>query len=142
VGASSYPDHSTGPLCYNTFDMAPALFVTSKIMRPQVLVRYVDNVAILDLAGRFVDTLSISDTVKGLIDKGALNLLVNLEKAKLIGNGTTGELVSCWVTAKKSGGTLKVLNPDKDEKHWLEVGKLDTVLDIYYDEQSAVLSFR
>ena len=142
VGASSYPDHSTGPLCYKTFDMAPALFVTSKVMRPQVSVRYVDNVAILDLAGRFVDTLSISDTVKGLIDKSALNILVNLEKATLIGNGTTGELVFCWVTAKKSGGTLKILNPDKDEKNWLEVCKLDTVLDIYYDEQSAVLSFR
>ncbi len=122
--------------------MSPPLYFTSKVARPQVSVRYVDNVAILDLAGRFVDTLSISDTVKSLINKGALNILVNLEKAKLIGNGTTGELVSCWVNAQKSGGTLKVLNPDKDEKHWLEVGKLDTVLDIYYDEQSAVLSFR
>jgi len=122
--------------------MVSALFFTSKVMRPQVSVRYVDNVAILDLAGRFVDTLSISDTVKGLIDKGTLNILVNLEKAKLIGNGTTGELVSCWSAAKKSGGTLKILNPDEDEKHWLDIGKLDRVLDIYYDEQSAVLSFR
>lgn len=122
--------------------MAAALFFTSKAMRPQVSVRYVDNVAILDLAGRFVDSLSINNTVKDLIDRGALNILVNLEKAKLIGNGTTGELVSCWITAKTNGATLKVLNPDKDEMHWLEVGKLDRILDIYYDEQSALSSFK
>jgi anti-anti-sigma regulatory factor len=111
-------------------------------MRTQVSVRQVDNVVILDLEGRFVDTLSIRDTIKGLLDKGVLNILVNLGKAKLIGNGTTGELISCFVTVNENGGVFKVLNPDKDEKRWLEVGMLDKVFDIYYDEQLALSSFR
>ena len=112
------------------------------LMGTKVLVRHIDNVAILDLAGRFVDKLSIHGIIKDLLDKGTLNILVNLEEAKLIGNGTTGELVSCWAAVKKSGGVLKILNPDKDEKRWLEVGKLDQVFDIYYDEQLALFSFR
>jgi anti-anti-sigma regulatory factor len=111
-------------------------------MRTQVSVRQVDNVVILDLEGRFVDTLSIRDTIKGLLDKGALNILVNLGKARLIGNGTTGELISCFVTVKENGGVFKVLNPDEDEKRWLKVGMLDKVFDIYYDEQLALSSFR
>ncbi len=111
-------------------------------MGTQVSVRPVDNIVILDLEGRFVDTLSIRDIIKGLLDKGTLNILVNLGKAKLIGNGTTAELLSCFVTVKKNGGMFKVLNPDEDEKRWLEVGKLDKVFDIYYDEQLALSSFR
>ena len=111
-------------------------------MGTHVSVRHVDNVVILDLVGRFVDTLSICDTIKGLLDEGTLNILLNLEKAKLIGNGTTGELVSCFITVKEYGGVFKVLNPDKDEKRWIEVCKLDEFLDIYYDEQLALSSFR
>ena len=110
-------------------------------MGTQVSVRHVDNVVILDLVGRFVDTLSIHDTIKSLLDRGNLDILVNLEKAKLIGNGTTGELVSCWATVKRNGGVLKILNPDENEKRWLEAGHLDRVLDIYCDEQLALSSF-
>ena len=114
----------------------------NNLMGTQVLVRHIDNVAILDLVGRFVDKLSIQDIIKGLLDKGTLNVLVNLEKAKLIGNGTTGELVSCWATVKNNGGMLKILNPDENERRWLKLCKLDKVLDIYYDERSALLSYR
>lgn len=111
-------------------------------MGTQVSIREVDNVVILDLVGKFIDALSIHDTIKGLLDRGTFNIMVNLEKAKLIGNGTTGELVSCWATVKNNGGVFKILNPDKDEKRWLEVCKLDTFLDIYYNEKSALSSFR
>ncbi len=134
--------HLHSSILYNLYIGASGFLALFKVMGTQISVRHVDNVVILDLVGRFVDTLSICDSIKELLDKGALNILVNLEKAKLIGNGTTGELVSCWVKVKTKGGVFKVLNPDKDEKRWIEVCKLDKIFDIYYDEQLALSSFR
>ncbi len=72
-------------------------------MGTKVTIRQEDNVVILDLAGRFVDTLSIRAIIIDLLEKGTLNILVNLEKAKLIGNGTTGELVVCLKLVMEKG---------------------------------------
>ena len=87
-------------------------------MGNQISVRHIDNVAIIDLVGKFVDTLPIRDAITVLLDNGALNIIANLEKAKLIGNGTTGDLVSCFVSVKRNGGVFKILNPDENEKYW------------------------
>jgi len=111
-------------------------------MGTKVTIRQEDNVVILDLAGRFVNTLSIRATIIDLLEKGTLNILVILKKAKLIGNGTIGEIVWCLKLVTEKGGAFKVLNPDEEEKYWLKESGVDKILDIYYDEQKALSSFK
>jgi anti-sigma B factor antagonist len=109
-------------------------------------VRRVGDVAIVDLSGRF--TLAdapghIRDTVAGALESGARHILLNLAEVTLMDSAAgIGELVSSYTRAVRQGGRLKLLHVNKHISHILEITHLNTIFEMYDNEDAAVGSFQ
>ena len=82
-------------------------------MNPKVAVRLVDDVAIVDMTGRFIlgeGCNLLRDTVKGLLESGRRNILLSLQGVTYIDSSGLGEMAGCYVTVSRMGGQLKILN--------------------------------
>jgi len=108
-------------------------------------VRRVGDVAIIDLSGRFTLTDSpgrIRDTVAGVLESGARNILLNLAEVTLMDSAAgIGELVTSYTKALREGGRLKLVNASRNISHILRITRLDTIFESYESEDAAVGSF-
>jgi anti-sigma B factor antagonist len=106
--------------------------------------RVIDNVTVLDLSGKITigeGSVQLRETVRGLLERGTKNILINLGGVDYVDSSGIGELVSCFTTTKNQGGQLKLLNLTKKIKDLLMITKLLTVFDTYDDEAEAIKSF-
>ncbi|MGD0797823.1 MAG: STAS domain-containing protein [Acidobacteriaceae bacterium] len=114
-------------------------------MSMKVATRQVDGVTILDLSGRITlgeGSVTLRDSVRDLLAKGAKHILLNLGNITYIDSSGIGELVSAFTSVKNSGGELKLLNLTKKVHDLLQITKLYTVFDIKDDEAVAIGSFK
>lgn len=98
---------------------------------------------ILDLNGRLVageESTLLRDTIKELAS-GPVNLILNLAAVDYIDSTGLGGLVICFTTIRKAGGTIKLLNLSRRNIELLVLTKLETVFEVFTDEQDAVNSF-
>jgi anti-sigma B factor antagonist len=113
-------------------------------MSMKVKTREVDGITILDLSGRITlgeGSVTLRDSVRDLLAKGAKNILLNLADITYIDSSGIGELVSAFTSVRNSGGELKLLNLTKKVHDLLQITKLYTVFDIKDDEASAIAAF-
>jgi len=106
--------------------------------------RQIDGVTIVDLSGRITlgeGSVTLRDTVRGLLAKGSKKILLNLGDVNYIDSSGIGELVSAYTTVRKEGGDLKLLKLTKKVHDLLQITKLYTVFDVKDDETAAVKSF-
>ena len=106
--------------------------------------REVDGVTIVDLSGRITlgeGSVTLRDTVRGLLGKGQKKILLNLGDVNYIDSSGIGELVSAYTTVRKEGGDLKLLNLTRKVHDLLQITKLYTVFDVKDDEAVAVKAF-
>jgi anti-sigma B factor antagonist len=110
----------------------------------QITERHVGDVSIIDLSGRLVlgdsDGL-LRDKINSLAQQGYRHILVNLSQLGHMDSCGLGELVSCYTTVARRGGTLKLLGLTKRISDLLTITKLLTVFDTYETEPEAVASF-
>ena len=102
-----------------------------------------EGVVILDLKGRLVageEATTLRDRVKELAT-GPVNLILNLEGVDYIDSTGLGGLVICFTSIRKVGGTIKLLNLSRRNVELLVLTKLETVFEVFADEQDAVNSF-
>ncbi len=102
-----------------------------------------EGVVILDLKGRLVageEATTLRDKVKELAT-GPVNLILNLEGVDYIDSTGLGGMVICFTTVRKAGGTIKLLNLSRRNVELLVLTKLETVFEVFADEQDAVNSF-
>ena len=103
-----------------------------------------DGVLILDLKGRIVvgeEASALRESLQGFISGGKTIIILNLAEVDYIDSSGLGSLVICYTSAKKQGGTIKLLNLSRRNVELLVLTKLTTVFDIHNDEQSAINSF-
>ena len=65
------------------------------------------EVTILDLSGKITigeGSVQLREAVRGLLEKGKKNVLVNLGGVDYVDSSGIGELVSCFTTTKNQGG--------------------------------------
>jgi anti-sigma B factor antagonist len=110
--------------------------------------RQVGNVTILDtdsqvrIGLRFGgSSVPLSKAVDSLLEKGANQILLNLEGASSVNARVLGEIVSIYVTVNKNGGQFKLLNLKPLVRELMMTTKLMTVFDVYENESQAVDSF-
>jgi anti-sigma B factor antagonist len=114
-------------------------------MMPVVAVRSVDNVAIVDMAGRFTlgdGCALLRDTVKELLESGRKNILLNLQGVTYIDSSGLGQMAGCYVTASRMGGQMKILNAESRVNDMLQVTRLYSLFVAFSDEAEAVHSFQ
>jgi anti-sigma B factor antagonist len=73
---------------------------------------------------------------------GTPKIVVNLNGVDYIDSGGFGILVGLFISAKKRGGELKLVSPNKRVKEVLRHTNLDTIFRVYGNNDDAVAAFR
>lgn len=110
----------------------------------QIAQREKEGVVILDLDGRLVagdPVAELREKVKGLIAEGRTSIILNLKEVPYIDSTGLGSLVVCYTSLQKAGGAGKLLNLTRRSIQLLVLTKLETIFEVFDDEQSAVNSF-
>jgi anti-sigma B factor antagonist len=106
--------------------------------------RQVGGITIVDLSGRITlgeGSVVLRDTIRDLVSKGKIKILLNLADVTYIDSSGIGELVSAFTTVRNQNGELKLLKLTKKVHDLLQITKLYTVFDIKDDETTAVQAF-
>ena len=109
--------------------------------------RTVGPIAVVDVIGRMVlgertnDTL-FRNAVTEQLSAGKGYLVVNLAQVTQVDTSGLTALVTAHVTAAKRGGALKLANPAKRVRDLLEITRLNTLFEVFDDEDAALASFR
>lgn len=106
--------------------------------------RKVGGVVVLDLHGKILigeGDDALRDAVTKLVDGGATKLLLNLGDVPYVDSAGLGEIVRCYTTVSRKGGSLKLINLTKKIEDLLSITKLLTVFEVYESEDEAVKSF-
>ncbi|GBC80412.1 Anti-sigma-B factor antagonist [bacterium HR09] len=107
--------------------------------------RDVQGVRVLDLSGKI--TIGAGDVelrrlVEEALAAGKTNILVNLKDVTHIDSSGIGELVACFTTVKRRGGSMKLVNLPPKINDILQVTQLITVFDVFDNEAEALKSFQ
>ncbi|MBM3786472.1 MAG: STAS domain-containing protein [Acidobacteria bacterium] len=103
-----------------------------------------EGITILDAKGQIVAGDSadqIRERLKAIAASGAPNAIVNLAGVEYIDSSGLGALVMSFSTLRKAGGAVKMLNLTRRNIELLVLTKLETVFEVFDEEQSAVNSF-
>jgi len=107
--------------------------------------RYVGDIPILDLAGRFVawtdpDRTSLRTPVARLVSERRVDVLIHLARVTDIDAHGLGELAWGATVMRRSGGQLSLIAPCRRVRRLLAITRLDTMLVIYDSEYDAIRS--
>ena len=113
-------------------------------MNMTISTRQVGGITILDIGGRIVlrkESASVRDVIRDLLNNGHKQILLNLGDVNCIDTIGLGSLVGVFMTVRKQGGDLKLLNLPEKFAGVMQITKLYKVFDIMNDEAAAVKSF-
>ena len=113
--------------------------------RPMTLKeRRVGDISILELAGRLVIDDGY-DELRGkigqLADQRRVNVVVDLKDVTYVDSCGVGLLIGKYVSLRRQGGDLKLLNLTRRSQHLMEITKLLDVFETFDSEEQALASF-
>jgi anti-sigma B factor antagonist len=85
--------------------------------------------------------ISFKRTIDELLEKGHVNLLVDLQRVSYVDSTGLGALVRALTESSKEGGQTKLLHAGPRLRKLLEITKLSSIFEIYDDREQAVSSF-
>jgi anti-sigma B factor antagonist len=106
--------------------------------------RQAGDVTIVDVTGDVKwgpSASSLSGAIRRLATDGHQRLLLNLAEISYIDSSGLGELVTGLTVVAKQGGALKLLKPSERVQAVLRITSLDTLFQVFDDEEAAVRSF-
>ena len=104
-----------------------------------------DNVAILRVSGPLMsgpDVAPFHDRIKGLIEEGIANLVVDFSKVKWFGSAMLGVLIASLTTVRNAGGDLRLTGITEKIDSILMVTQLAGVLRNLDTLDRAVASYK
>jgi anti-sigma B factor antagonist len=113
-------------------------------MSAKLNVRHVDQVTVVDVAGRITlgeGSSQLRDTLRDLLESGHKSILLNLSDVTYIDSAGIGELVAAYTTVANRQGSLKLLGLTNRVKDLLQITKLYTVFDVHENEAHALRAF-
>lgn len=106
--------------------------------------RVKEGIVILDAKGQIIagdGANALRERLKGLAESGSPNAILNLAQVDYIDSSGLGALVMSYSALRKKDGKLKLLNLTRRNVELLVLTKLETVFEVFDDEQNAVNSF-
>jgi anti-sigma B factor antagonist len=103
-----------------------------------------EGITILDFKGRIAagpEATALREKVAEVTAATKRNLVLNLAGVDYIDSTGLGALVVCVTGLRKIGGNMKLLNLNRRNIDLLVMTKLDTVFEVFTDEQDAVSSY-
>src|SRR5271167_1608326 len=115
------------------------------VMGFQVSTRELGRVIVVDAVGRL--TLSDSrtqlrDLIHVFCGNGHKKFLLNLAGVDFMDSDGMGELVRCYSVVRQSGGEMKLAQVSKKVQDLLQITRLNTLFEMYSEEQVALQAFR
>lgn len=110
----------------------------------EITEREKEGIVVLDCAGQLVageSTGALRERLSALIAAGKSRLILNLAEVSYIDSSGLGALVMCFSSARRAGGTMKLVHLSRRTVELIVLTRLETVFEVYDDEQSAVNSF-
>lgn len=106
--------------------------------------RETGDIAVFDINGEIdlYNAPEIKDKIKEEMNKGKVNIIINLDKVSYIDSSGIGVLISSLSNLKKVGGALKLINVYASVRKVFELTKLTSFFDIYDNESDAVTAFK
>jgi anti-sigma B factor antagonist len=106
-------------------------------------IRHSENISFLDVTGRFTsfESAAFRDAVRGLLNGGHKNIVLNLTELDYLDSSGIGELARNYTTVVKKGGAMRVVGLAPKVEEILRVTRLYQVFPEFPDEASARLSF-
>jgi anti-sigma B factor antagonist len=107
-------------------------------------IRRFGDVQVIRLRGPLTLGAPVDDlkqTMNHAIEAGDTNLVLNLSDVRWVDSSGVGVLVKSLTSAKKAGGSLKLVNPSKPALQTLKMCNLLPLFDVYAEEDQAVQSF-
>jgi anti-anti-sigma factor len=114
-------------------------------MALHLLTRKSGSITILDVKGRITigaSNDSFKTEVRKLAEGGPRDVLLNLTELSQMDSSAISTLVQSYVTFKRDGGKLKILNPLGSVREVLVVTGLVNFIPTFADEAEAIASFR
>jgi anti-sigma B factor antagonist len=109
----------------------------------QIGERVCGDVVIVEPRGRLTEEneLQFTGTIRRLLEQGRTRLVLNLAGVPSIDSIGLGAIVQAYISARRCGGELKLLNVTGHSHQLLATTKLLTVFETYDSEHEAELSF-
>ena len=103
-----------------------------------------EGIILLDLSGRLVageTVAALREKISELVTSGRVNAVLNLQQVDYIDSSGLGAMVMCFTSIRRAEGKLKLLNLTRRNVELLVLTKLETVFEVFDEEQQAVNSF-
>ncbi len=113
-------------------------------MSIKITTKQAEAVTVFNVAGRITigdETARLRETIRGSVNDGKKNILLDLGEVSFIDSTGLGELVASHAHVKNNGGQLKLLKLTHKVHDLLQITKLITVFQVFDDEAGALKSF-
>jgi len=103
-----------------------------------------EGIRILDLRGHLKagdSEATLRTAINALVKTNAVNIIFNLAEVTRIDADGLEALIFCYAQIRKCGGALKLTRLNIDHLSLDVLTKLNTVFEVFVDEQDAVNSF-
>jgi anti-sigma B factor antagonist len=111
----------------------------------EITIRELNRVIAVDAVGRLTlndSRTRLRDLIHVYSSNGHKHFLLNLARVEFIDSDGMGELVRCYSIVRQKGGELRLLHANQRVQDLLQVTRLNTLFEIYNDEQAALQAFR
>jgi anti-sigma B factor antagonist len=103
-----------------------------------------EGITILEMKGRITvgkEATALRERIADLTAISIRNVVLNLAGVDFIDSTGLGALVVCATSARKAGGSVKLVSLNRRNIELLVMTKLATVFEIFNDEQDAINSY-
>ena len=106
--------------------------------------RKIDGITILTLKSGLKGAVEarLKERIDELVQEGCLQIVVDLKHVPYIYSSEIGRLIRSHLSARQAGGRVRLCNLSDKVLGVLKMSRLDTVLDLYANEDEALASIR
>ncbi|MCB1189193.1 MAG: STAS domain-containing protein [Leptospiraceae bacterium] len=110
----------------------------------EIIIRERNSIPVIDIIGEvdLYNAKEIKDTIENIIKSGKYQIILNLQKVPFMDSSGIGTLVTGMYRLKKYHGSLKIINTVGSVAKVFKMTGMDSHLEIYDDEDSALKSFQ
>lgn len=104
-----------------------------------------DGISVLELKGSITlgrGDVTMRDHIKGLLDQGKKQIVIDLGNVSFIDSTGLGELVAAYTSARHQEATMKLANLTKKIHDLMDITQLASVFESYDTVEEAAASFR
>jgi anti-anti-sigma factor len=100
----------------------------------------IDGIAILTVERRIRGALEerLKDRIEELVRGGCLQIVVDLKEVPYFDSSDIGRIIRAHLSARRAGARVRLCSLSERIMEALKLTRLDTILEIYQDEQEAM----